>query len=248
MNSENGLIRCDETLDSIRPDGLQVIQPKRGPRFAIDSVLLALYASHYSRGRIMELGCGHGIISLWLARAARTGHVTGIDLNAIAIDQARRSADLNRVSAMVTFQTVNVAEISQYFPAESFDTVVINPPFRVPGTGKVSPVPERAEAHHELRSDLDAFVRAAAYLLKTGGRCVTLHLAERLVEVVSAFRKKRLEPKRFRLIHAFSRSPAKQFLFVSIKGARPGAIIEKPLIIYRRKGVYTAELIKNIKA
>jgi len=236
------VIADDETLDTIGPDELRIIQPKRGPRFAIDSILLASYAKSLINGQVMDLGCGTGIISLWLARQNKIKEITGIDIDRNSIERAIRSARLNQSVTDLNFRHADIREIRKIFKPEICNAVVINPPFRKMGSGKTSPVHNKIVACHEVSGHLSDFIEAASYLLKTGGKCVMLHLSERLAEIVAEFRNRGLEIKRIRCIHAYASSNAKQFLSLAQKGARSGTIVEKPLIIYQRKGIYQPEI------
>jgi 2-polyprenyl-3-methyl-5-hydroxy-6-metoxy-1,4-benzoquinol methylase len=46
-----------------------------------------------SAGRVLEVGCGHGLVSLHLAWAAPSRHVTGSDIDGRKIALARRAAE-----------------------------------------------------------------------------------------------------------------------------------------------------------
>ena len=55
------------TIDSILGGRIKVVQPRRGYRFSIDSVLLARFVRVGARDRVLELGAGCGVISLIVA-------------------------------------------------------------------------------------------------------------------------------------------------------------------------------------
>src|ERR1700704_6101601 len=56
------MIDSRETRDSILGGALTIIQPVTGYRFAIDSILLADFARPRRQDRVLELGCGCGVI------------------------------------------------------------------------------------------------------------------------------------------------------------------------------------------
>ena len=58
----------EETLDAILNGRLQVFQNKKGYRFTLDSILLAHFVSLKPRARVIDLGCGNGIIVLIAAK------------------------------------------------------------------------------------------------------------------------------------------------------------------------------------
>jgi len=80
-------------------------------------------------GRVLEIGCGHGLLSLYLALCAPGRRVEGIDIDAHKIELARQAAShLAPGEATVSFATVKPAEPGQ--PAElpdgPFDAIVVN--------------------------------------------------------------------------------------------------------------------------
>jgi ubiquinone/menaquinone biosynthesis C-methylase UbiE len=70
--------------------------------------------------RLLDCGCGPGQITVGLARAVDPGRVTGIDLDAAVLDQARRRAADAGVGN-IEFQEASAVALP--FPDESFDVV-----------------------------------------------------------------------------------------------------------------------------
>jgi tRNA1Val (adenine37-N6)-methyltransferase len=132
----------------------------------------------------------------------------------------------------------------------TFDVVMTNPPYRRPSGGRVPPDSERALARFELAGGLPDFLRAAAWLLRSGGRCYIVYLAERLAELLDEMRTFRLEPKRLRLVHPRAVEPARLVLVEGRKQRRPGLTVEPPLVVYLPGGgrTYTAEALAALYA
>jgi 2-polyprenyl-3-methyl-5-hydroxy-6-metoxy-1,4-benzoquinol methylase len=75
-----------------------------------------------AHGRILEIGCGHGLLSLYLGLTSPTRRVSGVDIDAGKIAHARRAADrLATDEAHVSFAAVE----SGALPAGPFDAVVV---------------------------------------------------------------------------------------------------------------------------
>jgi predicted unusual protein kinase regulating ubiquinone biosynthesis (AarF/ABC1/UbiB family)/2-polyprenyl-3-methyl-5-hydroxy-6-metoxy-1,4-benzoquinol methylase len=73
-------------------------------------------------GRVLEIGCGHGLLSAYLALAAPGRSVTGVDIDAHKIELARDArAHLRSGEADLTFRTVQPDE----FAEGRWDTIVI---------------------------------------------------------------------------------------------------------------------------
>jgi cyclopropane fatty-acyl-phospholipid synthase-like methyltransferase len=57
-------------------------------------------------GQILDAGCGHGLLSLYLAAQAPERHITGIDIDDEKLSVARRAASAANVDARVQFQHI----------------------------------------------------------------------------------------------------------------------------------------------
>jgi SAM-dependent methyltransferase len=74
------------------------------------------------QGRILEIGCGHGLLSLYLALSAPARRVFGVDIDAGKIAGARRAAErLAPGEAHVSFVAVEPGEL----PEGPFDAIVV---------------------------------------------------------------------------------------------------------------------------
>ncbi|SDL04054.1 16S rRNA m(2)G 1207 methyltransferase [Franzmannia pantelleriensis] len=73
--------------------------------------------------RVLDVGCGDGVLSAWLA--TRGAQVSALDINAFAVEATRRTLAANAVTGEVIGSDVYAA-----LPAEvRFDAIVSNPPF-----------------------------------------------------------------------------------------------------------------------
>jgi cyclopropane fatty-acyl-phospholipid synthase-like methyltransferase len=72
------------------------------------------------QGRILDAGCGHGLLSLYLAAQAPERHVTGIDIDDEKLVVARRAADAANLDARVQFQHVT----PDWKPDAGWDAIV----------------------------------------------------------------------------------------------------------------------------
>jgi ubiquinone/menaquinone biosynthesis C-methylase UbiE len=86
----------------------------------LDLLEQVFHAPHFPKtGRLLELGCGAGDMSLWAAQ--RGFEVHGVDISSTAIQWAREKAAAQNLSAH--FQVGNVIDLSA-FAADSFDVVL----------------------------------------------------------------------------------------------------------------------------
>lgn len=238
------MIDPDETVDPLGLTGLRLIQPCHGYRFAMDPFLLCGFAGFERERVIYDLGCGNGVIPLLAATRSMAESIVGIERQPQMVARARRSVTLNDLQERVTILEGDLRALPQDCPARQADLVLANPPFRAAGNGRISPDQERAAARHELAGGLVVFLDAARYLLRNGGRCCLVFLAERLVELLTLMRQFDLEPKRLRMVHHTMGETAHMVLVEAVSKGRPGLIAEAPLVVYTRDGGdYTAEVM-----
>ena len=98
----------------------------------------------------------------------------------------------------------------------------MNPPYKPVGTGIESQSESAKIARHEICCNIEDAVKAAAYLLKFGGRFALVNRADRLAEVLYAMKARGIEPKRLQFVRG--RAGAKPYLVLveGVKGAKPG--------------------------
>ncbi|HEY3346502.1 MAG TPA: SAM-dependent methyltransferase, partial [Nitrospirota bacterium] len=166
----------------------------------------------------------------------------GVELQDGLYGRACRNIEVNGLTGRVEFLHKDLKDLPRVMPAEGFDMVVMNPPFRRPGTGKISPGDERAAARHELTAGIADIARTASIMLRNGGRfCVVYHPA-RLAELFSELKKRKLEPKRMRTIHSHAGDEARIVLVEAVKSGLTGFKVLPPLFIYRSLNEYTPEM------
>lgn len=73
-------------------------------------------------GRILDWGCGHGLLSVWAAARAPGRTVEGVDLDAAKLDHATRAAEAAGVADRVTFRQVAADDR----PIGRWDAIVID--------------------------------------------------------------------------------------------------------------------------
>ncbi len=240
MSDENVLLQTGETLDTLRGGALQIIQHEKGYRFSIDPVLLANFVTIGSGVRVLDLGCGSGIISLLLARWSSAAKVVGVEIQPAQVARAQRNVLLNGLQAKVEIRHADLRQLSEK-DMGLFDVVVANPPFRAPQTGRCSLGDERAQSRHELVGGLEDFLSTASMLLAHGGTLSMIHLAERVVDILTGMRAVNVEPKRLRMVHSRQDCQARLVLIEGRKFGRCGLQVEPPLFVYNGEE-YTGEV------
>jgi tRNA1Val (adenine37-N6)-methyltransferase len=231
----------ETTLDSIA--SLSIRQPLRGYRFSMEPVLLSSFVSLKSPRMIADFGAGSGVMGLLLARRFQKARVTLVEMQKALFDLCLRNIEENDLSGRVEAIRIDIRKIRSEL--SGLDVVVSNPPFRRPGTGRISRGGggQRASARHEGDLPLDELCASAARVLRGRGRFYLVHLPERLVELIDSLRAARLEPKRLRFIHGRQGLEAKMILMEAVRDGSQGMIVEAPLYIYKEgSDDYTEEV------
>jgi tRNA1Val (adenine37-N6)-methyltransferase len=233
-----------ETLDDLKGYRLNIIQPRHGYRFSVDPLLLADFVRVSGGERVIDLGTGCGIIPLLLARREPTLSVTAAEFQPEMAGIALRNVELNRLSERVEIVAEDILELRQRFAVSSFDVVVSNPPYRRPGTGKVSPRAGRDGARHETTATLVDFLAAAKYLVHESGRICFIYHTCRLAELIAEAARQKLAVLRLRMVHGNAAMPARMFLVELAKGRVGELHVEPPLMVRGEDGGYSEEKLR----
>jgi tRNA1(Val) A37 N6-methylase TrmN6 len=229
------------TLDDVRRFDLTIAQPRRGYRFSLDALLLADFAATTGTNRFADLGTGCGVIPLILCRRFPDASAVGLESNPDMASLAEANVQRNGLAGRIKVIAHDISHAASLFPVSSFDGVTCNPPFRTPGSGRISPKSGRDTARHESTAGITDFLAAAKFLVKPGGRIWFVYLADRLAEFIQRAVELNLSLLRLRLVHGSLEAPAKIFLAELAKSRRGSTTVCAPLIIRGKDGAYSPE-------
>lgn len=232
----------NERIDDLQRGGLRVIQRADAFRFGTDAVLLAHFAAPRRHDRVCDLGTGTGVIPLLLYARENTITADALEIQPDMADMAARSMALNDLTEKIRVHTGDMRCIRTLLPHARYDLVTCNPPYGKAGGTLLNPDASKRLARHEESCAIDDVACAAAWLLQNGGRLCCVFPASRMLELSDAMRKYRMAPKRIRMVHSRAGKAAHLCLMEGMLDARPGLIVESPLIIYDDENNYTPEL------
>ena len=231
----------DETADTALGGAVPVIQPRKGYRFSVDSILLARFAAEKTADRAVDLGCGCGVVALCLLRLGAAREAVGVDIQEDMVDRARRAAARSAWAARASFVCGDLRQPSGRFEPGEFDLALSNPPYRPLPSGRLSPNPGLAVSRHEVACTLGDLAGAAAYLLVPGGNLCVVYPAARIAVLLAECRSRGLEPKVLRLVHPTEDSAASLALVRCVKGGGEGLDVSPPLILHAPGARYSRE-------
>lgn len=241
INPMEGLLE-NERIDDLQRNGLKIIQKTDGFCFGMDAVLLSGFA-HVKRGeKVLDMGTGTGIIPLLLSAKTQGEHFTALEIQKEIAEMAARSVAMNHLEDKIEIVNGDIKEASRIFGGASFDVVTTNPPYMNDAHGLKNPTKVKAISRHEVLCTLDDVVREGAKVLKSGGRMYMVHRPHRLIEIITAMKQYKLEPKRMCMVHPFKDKEANMVLIEAVKGGGSWLKMEAPIIVYKEPGVYTDEI------
>ena len=235
------LVRENERVDDLQ-NGYYVIQDPEKFCFGMDAVLLSGFTKVKKGENALDMGTGTGIIPILLEAKTNGKHFTGLEIQEEVAEMAGRSVRLNQLEDRVDIVRGDIKEASRLFGKASFDVVTSNPPYMNDNHGLKIPYLPKAIARHEVFCTLDDVCREASLLLKSGGRFYMVHRPHRLVEIITALKTYKLEPKRMKLVHPFADKEANMVLIEAVRGGKSMMKVEAPIIVYKEPGVYTQEI------
>lgn len=236
------MMYLNERIDDLQRGGLRVIQRADAFRFGTDAVLLADFAAPRRHDRVCDLGTGTGIIPLLLYAREKTISADAVEIQPDMADMAARSMAMNGLNEKIRVLPGDLRSIRTLLPHARYDLVTCNPPYGKAGGTLLNPDASKRLARHEESCAIEDVACAAAWLLQNGGRLCCVFPAARMIELSDAMRKYRMAPKRIRMVHSRVEKAAHLCLMEGMLDARPGLIIEPPLVIYDENNAYTPEL------
>jgi tRNA1(Val) A37 N6-methylase TrmN6 len=237
------ILQDDERLDYLLAEELRIIQSPSVFSFSLDAVLLAKFASvPIRRGKIVDLCAGNGAIPLFLS-ARTNADITAVELQERLANMAERSVRYNELDNRIHIVNDDVIGIASKLGYEKYDTVTCNPPyFPAQEASDKNLLEHVAIARHEIKLTLEQAIQSASELLKQGGKAAFVHRPGRLLDIVTAMRANRLEPKRIRFVYPKEGKEANTLLIEGIKDGRPDLKVLPPLYVYSSDGEYTEEV------
>ncbi len=239
---QNSLLKDGETLDDLEYNDLKIIQNKFGYKFSTDSVLLTNFAKGKQNDVYVDLCSGSAVIAILFLCKNKIKKGYAVEIQESLANMASRSIEFNGLSDRLSVLNVDLENVYKTLGYESVDVITVNPPYNE--VGETSDTSEIAIATHEIKTNLSKIVKASAKLLKFGGKIFMVHRSDRLASIIYELTKNKLEPKVLRIVYPKQSKAPNLVLIEAKKGAKPGLIIQEPLILNNEDGSETEELKK----
>jgi len=226
------------TEDAFLGGRLRLRQPAEGYRAAIDPVLLAAAVPARDGEAVADLGCGAAAAALCLLTRVPGLRVTGLELQALLADLARKNADLNGCAGQFRVVSGDVAAPPVAMVPGGFDHVMLNPPYLEPGSTRTSTHELRRIATVEGAAGLESWLSCAMTLLRPRGSITVIHRADRLDRILGALAEACGDLTVFPL-WPHAGEGAKRVLVQALKGSGGPLRVLPGLVLHDAEGCYT---------
>lgn len=176
-----GFARQLVTEDKFLGGQLVLMQPRDGYRAGVDPVFLAACVSAHEGESVLDLGCGAGAAGLCLATRVPGIRLVGVERQADYADLARKNAFDNGIDMDVV--EADLTDLPRAVKDDSFDHVIMNPPYYLRDRSTTSEDEGRAAALFE-DTPLATWIDVATRRLKHRGYLTMIQKAERLPEIL----------------------------------------------------------------
>lgn len=230
--AQNVQLAENERIDDLLTEsGLKIIQSREVFSFSLDAVLLSRFASVPKYGRVVDLCSGNGVIPILLSTRTKA-RIDAVEIQPRLADMARRSIAMNGLEEQISIIEQDLRSYPRIAGNGVYDAVTVNPPYMRASTGDTNENEHYAIARHEIHCTLEDVAAACARLVKPGGKVSMVHRPSRLIEIIEAFRKWKLEPKRVQFVHPNVDAEANMVLIEALRDGRPDIKLLPPIIVY----------------
>ena len=214
-------------------------------KFSLDSVLLANFVTINLRTKkIIDLASGNAPIPMLMSMRTKS-FIDAVELQKEVYNLGVESIKENKLDDQIKLICGDVKNIQNYYDGDCFDIVTCNPPyFNTLNEKFLNSNDIKAIARHEISLSLEDVVKAAFYLLKTGGNLAMVHRTDRFVEVIECLKKYNFEPKRVQFIYPKLGKNSDLFLIEASKNGKIGLKVLSSLIIHNDDNSYNENIRK----
>lgn len=231
----------DETINGLLRNKIRVIQAARGYRVSEDALILIWFFRPGKDEMILDAGAGCGVIAFGVALKEPSVFVVALEIQAALAGRAQRGVQLNSLGSHVSVIRGDVRQADSFLLHGAFDAMVSNPPYLMPGSGRISPHQEKALARHQLMMPAQDLFRVGACLIKPRGRLSLIYPVSGLVQIEQAMKETGFAPSRMLWIHPRRGSAPNLVCVEARREEYTESLVEESLLLYESPGLRTPE-------
>ena len=174
------------TDDGFLDGRIQILQPRDGYRAATDPVFLAAAMRAKAGETVLEIGCGVGVALACLLHREQV-IAKGLEIQQDYAGLAQQNMLRNGLTAEIV--QGDLTDMPATFRAQSFDHVMMNPPFYQAARHSAPKDHGKTTAFLEGEATLQDWITTGLRRLKPLGWFTIIHRAERLNEILAGLSK-----------------------------------------------------------
>jgi len=220
------------TTDRLFGGKISVLQPAKGYRYSIDPFVLCSQIPPVCSGdRILDIGCGCGIIPVILGYCFPQSYITGVEIQPTLAEIAIKNIINNELEQTVSIINEDIKNINPESTNGPFDLILSNPPYKKHNTGRLNPDRQKAVARHEITMNIKNLAEKAETLLGNNGRFMIIFPSERLTDIHQAIQATSIYPEWIRYIHTGQKKAPKRVIFSGRKNISDSERVLPPIYL-----------------
>ena len=226
---------------------IKISQPEQGYRFSIDPFILAAHVKGIENQKVIDIGCGCGIIPLILSLKSSALKITGIEIQKELYACAKKNIITNKLENRINIIHEDIKNIHTSDIDGKADIIVSNPPYKKKGSGRLNPDSQKAIARHEITLDIDMLFRCSKELLTEKGRIYIIFPTQRLSDLFLTMERYTFFPEFIRFVHTKKDSTAKRVILSAGKNSNKPCEIRPPFYINENENKFSREYLSIFK-
>jgi tRNA1(Val) A37 N6-methylase TrmN6 len=220
---------------------LYLYQPTDGYAYNSDSIFLYDFiSSFHPKGKLLDVGCGVGIISLLLTRDFNI-ETTIIDKQDIMLKYAKHNYELNNLKVQ-SF----LGDFRESLNNEKYDFLVSNPPFYDSNVTQ-SENEHLNIARYSYHLPIESFVAQVKKVLTPRGRFIFCYDAKQVDRLLHALKNAKINPEVIRFVHSKIDRDSKLVMISARMNSKSMMKVMPPLIVFDKDSNYNEEAEKAFR-
>lgn len=213
-------------------------QLQNGYRYNSDTLILAHFILALKpSGKLLEVGCGCGIIAAILKEHLPEISLTLIDIQKINYELSLLNFKANKLKAELICE-----DFLHFQSKEKFDLIFSNPPFYNPSS-TLSQNKHKNISKNQDFLPLKDFLTKTNSLLKPQGKLCLCYKADALQELCACLKEKKFHIEKLQFLHSKKEQKARLLLLLASKSSQKTSEILAPFFVYEGKNL-SHEMIK----
>lgn len=220
-----------------------IFHDKCAMKVGTDGMLLGAWCDTDNCQRILDVGCGTGLISLMIAQRS-PAHIDAIDIDSNACMQALENANRSPFAGQVDVFHSSLADYVAKSSFKSYDLIVSNPPFF--NNSLKCPDKQRNTARHTDTLPLPALLSDCKDLLASNGRLCLILPSDQLNILEELAIKNHLYKSKQTDVYPTPTSSAKRIL-IEYAAEPVTTPVNNRLVIEKERHLYSEEFTELAK-